>query len=205
MNERARTKRTLLILVGVAAMGCFASGPISGIAGKPSPNFPATRAQQPLNVAIDVRGVPSKETCSRTSGSRDVCLSGLDSAFYEGFSPVINRFFVHNQKSAEFVSRVDMVEFFVEPAAMNGQGGAVALRLGMRWRFTLSDDKGHTLAQLADTTICPRALAGEDDLQPVSRMLVESIVEQVAQGINRLPEAKDSAKPDPKSATTTEL
>jgi hypothetical protein len=202
VSEQRKTKCVLWILVGVALLACV-GGPIRSLAVRPSPNFSATRQRQALAVAIDVKGVPGREVCARSGGSREVCLSKLDAAFYAGLEPVIGRFFIHDQTGGEVIARMEMIELMVDPAAVDRDGRAMAVRLGMRWRFTMTDRQGEVVAQLADTTVLPRALTNEADVPLSSRLLVETVIERVADAINRLPPPPST--PSQEKSPTTEI
>lgn len=128
-------------------------------------------------VRVDVFDVPATRVCSPPATKRrDFCIDNLQQSMGQGLVGTLGKFMKPGAKDATFSAEFALIGFQQSPSAAN----ATAVRVAMRWKFTLKRvaDSVAVIA-LDETTVAPQEVVRADLADAAVQGLINQIFERI--------------------------
>lgn len=193
--------------IGVTLAAClpltYACGVniIRAVAAEPKPRLYSKL--QDGTVRIDVFDVPAARVCSPLQGHRDLCVDHLRESLGQGLVDTLGRFMKPGGQDANYSAEFALIGFQQAPSATTPS----AVRVGMRWKFTLKRlEDGVTVIALDETTVAPQELVRADLANEIVMSIINYIFERIgaelgAQDLSGKPPAPPPAEEAPPPST----
>lgn len=172
-----------LSLVGVVLVGFLSSGCVINAEAQPPNANILGEKKTSGKVLMDLAGVPEEKVCSEHGGLKDFCVTKFRSAIDAGLKSVISTY-VRGASSPQYKASFRLVEFSHSPTSGVSEGGAIAVKVAMRWQFELAGPDGKPIVQLAETTEGPEQLVNVGASDEAVQALLEAVVERVAKALS---------------------
>jgi hypothetical protein len=133
-------------------------------------------------VRVDVFDVPPGRICSPLQGHRDFCVDDLQESMGQGLVGTLGKFMKPGAQNANYSAEYALIGFQQLPSPSTPS----AVRLAMRWKFTLKRlADGVAVIALDETSVAPQEVVRADLADTVVMGLVNHIFERIGEELGK--------------------